>query len=186
MGLNLGADAVFERRDDFAARRVVFGIGREDQQHVERQPDRVTLNLHVAFLHDVEQSDLNLPGQIGQFVDGEDTAIGAGQQAVMDRQFVREQMSSTRGLDRVNIADDVRDSHVRRRQFFNVSRVTVDPVNRRIVALFGDESFAVSADRTERIVIDLRPGDDRDLIRRAERSIRAGCGSWPVRAIQAG
>src|SRR5215813_11831498 len=34
MCLNLGADAVFERRDDLASRRVVFGVGREDQQHV--------------------------------------------------------------------------------------------------------------------------------------------------------
>ncbi len=34
---NLGADAILERRDDLAARRVVLGIGGEDEQHVERQ-----------------------------------------------------------------------------------------------------------------------------------------------------
>src|SRR5262245_57065979 len=161
MSLNLRADPVLERRDNFAARRVIFGVGREDQQHVKWQPDRITLNLHVSFLHDVEQSDLNLSGQVRQFVDGDNAAVGAGQQAVMDRQLVREQVSSARRLDRVNVADDVRDGHVGRRQLFNISRVTVNPVNRRIVALFGDYLFAVSADRMERIIVDLRPGDDR-------------------------
>src|SRR5262245_35558145 len=155
MSLNLRADPVLERRDNFAARRVIFGVGREDQQHVKWQPDRITLNLHVSFLHDVEQSDLNLSGQVRQFVDGDNAAVGAGQQAVMDRQLVREQVSSARRLDRVNVADDVRDGHVGRRQLFNISRVTINPVNRRIVALFGDYLFAVSADRMERIIVDL-------------------------------
>src|SRR5262249_46609404 len=160
MRLNLGADAVFERRDDLASRRVIFGIGREDQQHVQRQSYRVALNLHVPFLHYVEQSDLNLPGQVRQFVDGDDSAIGAGQQSARDRQLVREQMPSARGLDRVDVADDVRDGHVGRRQLFNISRVGFDPGDRRVVAFFGDESFAVSADRAERIIINLRPCDD--------------------------
>src|SRR5262249_16120040 len=79
----------------------------------------------------------------------------------MDRQLVREQMSSARGLDRGNIADDVRDGHVGRRQFFNVPRVTINPVNRRIIAFFGDDLFAIGADRVERIVVNLRPGDNR-------------------------
>src|SRR5262249_6892507 len=78
MSLNLRADAVFEWRDNFAAGRVVFGIGRKDQQYIERQPDRITFNLHIPFLHNVEQSDLNLSGQVGQFVDGENAAVGAG------------------------------------------------------------------------------------------------------------
>jgi hypothetical protein len=52
------------------------------------QPHRIALNLYVAFLHDVEQPDLDLARQIGQFVDGEDAAIGARQQSVVDRQFI--------------------------------------------------------------------------------------------------
>ena len=74
---NFAADAILERRDDLSARRVVLRIRGEDQQHVERQANRVALNLDVAFLHDVEQADLNFAGEIGQFVDGEDAAIGA-------------------------------------------------------------------------------------------------------------
>ena len=83
MGANLRADAVFERRDDFAARRVVLGVGAEDQRHVERQAHRVAFDLHVAFLHDVEERDLDFAGEVGQLVDGEDAAIGARQQAVV-------------------------------------------------------------------------------------------------------
>ena len=86
---NLGADAVFERRDDFSASRVVFGIRAEDDGDIERQADGISLNLHVAFLHDVEQADLNFSGEVGKFVDGEDAAIGAGQQAVVNRELAR-------------------------------------------------------------------------------------------------
>ena len=85
---NLAADAVLERRDDLAARGVILGIRGEHQHQVQRQPHRIALNLHVAFLHDVEQADLDLARQVGQLVDGEDAAIGARQQAVVDRQLV--------------------------------------------------------------------------------------------------
>ncbi len=84
VGANLRADAVLERRDDFAARRVILRVRGKDQHHVERQTHWVTLNLHVAFLHDVEQPHLNLAGEIGQFVDGENAAVGARQQAVVN------------------------------------------------------------------------------------------------------
>ena len=69
MRANLAADAILERRDDLSARRVILGIRREHQEHIERQPDRIPFDLHVAFLHDVEQAHLDLARQIRQFVD---------------------------------------------------------------------------------------------------------------------
>ena len=87
---DLRADAVLERRDDLAARRVVLGVRGEDHQHVQRQADRIALDLHVAFLQDVEQAHLDLAGEVGQLVDGEDAAVGARQQAVVHRQLVAE------------------------------------------------------------------------------------------------
>ena len=87
---DLGADAVLERRDDLAARRVVLGVGGEDHQHVERQPHRVALDLDVALLQDVEQADLDLAGQVGQLVDGEDAAVRPRQQPEVHRQLVAE------------------------------------------------------------------------------------------------
>jgi hypothetical protein len=95
---DLAADAVLQRRDDLAARRVVFRVGGEDQQHVERQAHRVALNLHVAFLHDVEQAHLDLAGQVGQFVDGEDAAVGARQQAVVHGQLVADVLPARAAL----------------------------------------------------------------------------------------
>ena len=86
---NFRSHAIFQRGDDLAARRVILRIRTEHQRNIERQPDRISLNLHIAFLHDVEQSHLDLSRQIGEFVDREDAAIGAGQQAVVNRQFAR-------------------------------------------------------------------------------------------------
>src|SRR5207253_1036318 len=65
---NFGANAVFERGDNFPTRGVILGIGGEDDEHVEWQPQRIALNLNVAFLHDVEEADLNFSGQVGKFV----------------------------------------------------------------------------------------------------------------------
>ena len=121
MSANFRADAVFQRSDDLAAGRVVLGIGGEHQSDIQRQADRIALNLHVAFLHDVEQPDLDLAGEIGQLVDGEDAAISARQQPVVDRQFVRELVPAARSLDGIDIADQVGDGHIRRGQLFHVA-----------------------------------------------------------------
>jgi len=50
--------------DDFAARRIVLRIGGEDQHHIQRQTDRIPFNLDVAFLHDIEESHLDLSRQV--------------------------------------------------------------------------------------------------------------------------
>src|SRR6267143_1116759 len=80
MGANFGADAVFQGRNDFAASSVVFRVCGKDKKHIERKTQRIAFNLNVAFLHDVEEADLNFSGEVGKFVDGENAAIGAGQQ----------------------------------------------------------------------------------------------------------
>ena len=144
---DLGADAIFQRRDDLSARRVVFRVRGEHQHHVERQAHRITLNLHVAFLHDVEESDLDLSGEIGQLVDREDAAIRARQQAVMDRQLVAQQVTAFRRFDRIDVTDDVGDSDVRRGEFLDEASVAIDPVDGRRVAVLR----RASADRKPRL-----------------------------------
>src|SRR5205823_1884773 len=52
---DLAADAILERRDDLAARGIVFGIRREAELHVEWESHRVSFDLDIALLHDVEQ-----------------------------------------------------------------------------------------------------------------------------------
>ncbi len=163
VGPNLGTDAVFERRNDFAARRVVFRIGREHQHDVELQANRVALHLNIALLQDVEEPHLNLAGQIGQFVDGEDAAIGARQQAIVHGQFVGQVQSRLCRLDRIDVADDVGDGDVGRGQLLDVARLAGEPRERHLVALARDPRAAGAADRIQRIVVNLAAGHDRNL-----------------------
>ena len=87
---DLRADAILERRDDFAARRVVFRVRGEHQHHVEFQADGVALDLDVAFLKDVEQTHLDFAREIRQLVDRENPAIGPRKQPVVHGQLVGE------------------------------------------------------------------------------------------------
>ena len=116
-------DAVLERRDDLSARRVVLGVGREGDQDVERQTDRVALDLDVTLLKDVEQPDLNLAREVRQLVDRKDPAIGPRQQTVVHRQLTRELQAGARRLDRIDVADHVGDRHVRRGEFLDVAEI---------------------------------------------------------------
>src|SRR5258705_518404 len=76
VGRDLRSDPVLERRDDLAARRVVFGIRGEDERDVQVQANGIAFDLDVAFLHDVEEPHLNLARQVRQLVDREDATIG--------------------------------------------------------------------------------------------------------------
>ena len=134
VGPNLGADAILQRRDDLAARRVVLGVGRERHQDVEPQADRVALNLDVAFLQDVEEPDLNLARQIGKLVDREEPAIGARQQAVVNRLLVAELEAAACRLDRIDVANQVGNRHVGRCQLLDVAQVAMQPGHRQVVA----------------------------------------------------
>src|SRR5690606_29017730 len=62
--LDLRTDAILEWSDDLPAGGVVLRIRREHEHDVERETDGVALNLHVPLLHDVEQTDLDLAGEI--------------------------------------------------------------------------------------------------------------------------
>src|ERR1700676_136754 len=159
MSANLSADAVFERSDDFSARGVVVWIRGENQQNVERQTQRVTLNLNVAFLHDVEQADLDFPGEIGKFVDGEDAAIGAGQEAIVNGEFIGEIAAATRGADGVEVAKNVRDGDVGSGELFDEAIVPRHPGNRRVVAFGGNFLAAGAADGVQGVVIDFAAGN---------------------------
>jgi hypothetical protein len=160
---NFGADAIFERRDDLAARGVVFRIGGKNEQDVEWKAQRVTLNLNVAFLHDVEKADLNFSCEVGKFVDGEDAAIGAGQQAVVNCEFVGEIAAAARGANGIDVADDVGDGDVGRGEFFDVTEVARHPGDGSVVAFGGDAFAASSADGLERVVVDFATGDYGDF-----------------------
>ena len=186
MGADFRADAVFERGDDFAARGVVLRVGAEDKGHIEGQAHGVALNLHVAFLHDVEERDLDFAGQVGQFVDGEDAAVGAGQQAVVHGEFAGKVLAAARGLDGIKIADQVGNRHIGRGELFNIAILAGKPGDGRGIAAVGDQVAATPAERTIGVVANLASGDVGQMLVQQCRESRAGCGSWPGRAGRAG
>src|SRR6202042_495287 len=114
VGADLTADAVLERRDDFASGGVVLGVRREDQHHVDGQANGVTLNLDIAFLHDVEKTDLNLTGEVRQFVDSENAAVSARKESVVDGEFIADVLAATGCFDGIDVADHNGYGHVRR------------------------------------------------------------------------
>jgi len=65
---------------NFPAGGIVFRIRGEDQEDVEAgRRSGVTLNLDVAFLHDVEKADLDFSGEgRGSSLMAKNAAIGRG------------------------------------------------------------------------------------------------------------
>ena len=158
------ANPVLEGRDDLAARRVVFRVRGEHEHDVELQANGIALDLHIPFLEDVEESHLNLAREIGQFVDGEDAAVRARQQPIVHGEFVGEIQTGLRGLDRIDVANHVRNRHVRRRELLDVAVVTRHPHDGQRVALGPDARTAGSTDRVQRVVVDFASGNDGDVL----------------------
>jgi len=181
MGADLGAEPVLQRRDDAPPVRVVLGVGRRHEQHVEGQADLVAPHLHVTLLEHVEQAHLDALGEVGQLVDGEDAAIGAGDQAVVERELVGE-VPALGHLDRIDLADQVGDRRVGRGELLTEALVAVHPLDRGVVALLVDEASGVRRHRMVRVVVDLGPGDDRHpLVEQLdERADHAGLGLSPL------
>ena len=161
---DLTVDAVFQRRDDIAAIRVVFGIGRKNHKQIQRQTDGKAADLQVFFLHDVQQADLDARLEVGQFVDGEDAAVRARDDPVMNDVLGRETQAQRSGLDRVDVSEQVGDGHVGRRQLFAVAVFTMDPGDGRVVAVLGDEFTREATDRPQRFVVDFAARDNRDVL----------------------
>jgi hypothetical protein len=155
---DLGAEAVLQRRDDPSAVGVVLGIGRGDEQQVQRQPQRIAADLDVALLQHVEQRDLDPLGEVGQLVDPEDAAVRSGKKAVVHRLGITQQQSLGH-LGGVDVAHQVADRRVRGGQLLGVALVAVAPCHRQVVAMLGREPAAEHADRGQRIVEDLGAGD---------------------------
>ena len=175
------AEAVLQRGDDAAPVRVVLGVGRGDQHHVEGQADLVAPDLDVALLEHVEQADLDALGQVGQLVDGEDAAVGAGHQAVVQGQLVGE-VAALGHLDGVDLADEVGDGGVGGGQLLAEAVVAVHPLDRGVLAVLGDQVAGVPGHRVVGVVVDLGAGDDRHpLVEQVgERADHAGLGLTPL------
>ena len=159
VGANLATDAVFEWGDNFAAGGVVLGVGGEDDGNVEREAHRVALNLHVTLLHDVEESDLDFSGEVGDFVDGKDATVGAGKQAIVHRQFATEVLIAAGGLDGVDVADEIGYGDIGGGEFFNETVIGGEPSYRGLISHFRYQVAAEFGDRCVGIIADLGASD---------------------------
>ena len=185
VGADLRAEPVLERGDDPAAVGVVLRVGGGDQEHVQRQPQRVAADLDVALLQHVEQGHLDPLGQVGQLVQAEDPAVGPRHQTVVHGLRVAEGAALS-DLDRVDVADQVADRGVRRGQLLGVAVVAVPPGDRQVVAELGGQRPAADADRGVRVVVDLAAGDLGAPLVEQRRPGCASAGSCPGRARRAG
>src|SRR2546425_11389932 len=177
VGADLGAETVLQRRDDPAAVGVILWVRGRDDEEVERQTNLVATDLHVPLLHDVQEADLHALGKVGKLVDGEDAAVRAGQEAVVDGELVREG-PALGDLDRIDLSNQVRDGDVGRGELLAEALVPREPYHLDVVAVVRDAPAACGADRLERIVIDLAARDRRnDLVeqtREHARDLRLG------------
>lgn len=157
-----GTDAVFEGGDDAAAVGVIFGVGGEDQAEVEGETDGEAADLDVAFFEDVEETDLDFGGEVGEFVHAEDAAVRAGNEAEVHDVFVGE-VTSFGVFDEVDFSYEVGNGDVGGGEFFVVAVVTFDPFDGGFVAVDGELVFGVFGEGVERIVVDVGARDDGEV-----------------------
>ena len=108
MGPYLGSEPVLEGGDDPAPIRVILGIGGGEENQVEGEADLMAADLDVPLLQDVEEADLDPLGQVGEFVDGEQAAVGPGDQPVVESQLVGK-VPAFGNSDRIDLTDQVSD-----------------------------------------------------------------------------
>ena len=72
----------------------------------------------------------------------------------MNSQFVAQQMTAFRGLDWIDVADDVGYGHIRCRELFDESGVSTDPIDRRSSPCMSRVCLPKAEIGLERIVVD--------------------------------
>src|SRR5437868_5755969 len=79
----------------------------------------------------------------------------------MDGHLTSERMATFRRLDRIDVADDVGNSDVRRRELFDVTLVARTPHERRGIFSFLNQVATLTADGCKRVVVDFATGNSR-------------------------
>ena len=59
---NFGADSILQRSNNLAAGRIIFRVGGKYHHNVQQQTNRITFDLHIALLQNIEETDLDLSG----------------------------------------------------------------------------------------------------------------------------
>jgi hypothetical protein len=126
---------------------------------VERQADLVAADLHVALFEHVEESHLDARGEVGQLVDREDAAVGARHETIMYR-FLIGKITPFGHFDRIDFTHQIGNGNIGGCQFFAVSGIAIDPLNRRVIAQLLKLFATGTANRMVRIVVDFTALND--------------------------
>jgi hypothetical protein len=81
----------------------------------------------------------------------------------VDRQLVRQDVAAPGRLDGVHVADHVGDGHVGRGELLDVAMLPGNPFDRGVVPVLVELQLAEFGDGVERVVVDLRSRQDRNL-----------------------
>ena len=157
---DLGAEAVLQRGDDAPAVGVVLGVGAGDDDHVQRQPQRVAADLDVALLHDVQHRHLNALGKVGQLVDRHDAAVRPRDEAVRDGLGITE-AAALGHLDGVDVADEVGHAGVRGGELLGVALAAVHPPDLKVVTARGSPPDRLGRDRRVGVLVQFGALDHR-------------------------
>ena len=120
---------------------------------------RVPADLDVPLFHHVEQRDLDAFGEVGELVDGHDSAMRARHEAEVNGLRVAE-APAFGNLDRIDVADQVGDRGIRRRQLLGVPLAAVAPGDREVVAQLLGSTYRSRGDRLVRVLPQFRAFDD--------------------------
>src|SRR5688572_10310852 len=159
VGANLHVKAVLQRRDNAAAAGIILRIGAGDDHHIQGEPDFVTLYLNVFFFHQVKQTHLYFFGKVGQFINREDATVRARHETIVNR-FLIGKITPFGHFDRIDFTHQIGNGNIRGCQFFAVSGIAIDPLNRRVIAQLLKLFATGTANRMVRIVVDFTALND--------------------------
>jgi hypothetical protein len=80
------------------------------------------------------------------------------------RQLIGQEVPAARRLDRIDVADDIRDRDVRRGELLDEPQLARQPGDRRLVAALGDQLAPILRNRLEGIIVDLAASQDGNLL----------------------
>ncbi len=106
---------------------------------------------------------MNFSGEIGELVDGENAAIGARQESIVNGEFVGKIAAAAGGTYGIDVANDVGHGDVGSGKLFDETLVAGHPGDGRGVALIGDFLAAGAANRPQGVVVNLAAGDNGDF-----------------------
>jgi hypothetical protein len=157
---DLRTETILQWRNYSTAICVVFRICRSDDEKVDWQANLESANLHILLFQDIKQANLDPFCQIREFVEIENAAVGAWNQAE-GNDFLVAEIAPLCDLDRIDLSDQVRHGGVRRCQLFRITTIARHPVDGRCIPHLGNHRLAGIRYRSQWIVVDLGMRHDR-------------------------